>query len=228
MEKHYKDVLETPDLQKIIENNTWLFGPQYTTIGAEEATFTRNALELKEQIKDEISEADIAAGANVEGVKRQVDLFLARKVPSYDSRGNQIYKCVIVEIKRPGVSLNRKHLQQLDEYAEIIEQHSAFSSQKMHFDLILIGRKISQKNKTISQRWSSLKDKAELGLVTDSGRVKCYVKSWFTIFDEFKLSNSYLLETLNSKLESLSEESPEELVKSLQVEPCQETVQLSD
>jgi hypothetical protein len=220
MVKRYNEVLETPDLQKIIENNTWLFGPQYTTLGAEEATFTHTARELKEKIKDEVSEADIATGADIEGVNRQVDLFLARQIPSYDSQGKQIYKCVIVEIKRPGVSLNKKHLQQLDEYAEIIEQHPAFSSQKMRFDLILIGRKISQQDRMIRHRWSSLKDKAELGLVTDSDRVKCYVKDWFTIFDEFKLSNSYLLETLNSKLDSLSDESTEELVKSLQAEPC--------
>jgi hypothetical protein len=29
MNEHYKDVLETPDLQKIIEHNTWLFGNRY-------------------------------------------------------------------------------------------------------------------------------------------------------------------------------------------------------
>ncbi|RWX45603.1 Histidine kinase-, DNA gyrase B-, and HSP90-like ATPase [Candidatus Electrothrix aarhusensis] len=219
MEKRYKDVGETPDLQKIIENNTWLFGPQYTTIGAEEDTFSRIAKELKKQIKEEVSEADIAEGADIEGVNKQVDLFLARKIPSYDSQGNQIYKCVIIEIKRPGVSLNKKHLYQLDEYAEIIEKHPAFSSQKMRFDLILIGRKISREDKMIHQRLSSLKDKAELGLITDSDRIKCYVKDWFTIFDEFRLSNDYLLKTLNTKLDNLSKESTEDLVSVLQTQP---------
>jgi hypothetical protein len=38
MNDHYLETLETPDLQGIIEANTWLFGSSYETIGAEEDT----------------------------------------------------------------------------------------------------------------------------------------------------------------------------------------------
>ena len=41
MDKHYESVLETPDLQKIIEANTWLFGSQYELLGAEEDTLQK-------------------------------------------------------------------------------------------------------------------------------------------------------------------------------------------
>lgn len=114
MENRYQSVLETPDLQKVIENNTWLFGAQYTTLGAEEDSFTKISKSLRDAIKDinVIDEVDLAESAEVDGVNRQVDLFLARKVPAFDSNGHQYYKCVIVEIKRPGISLNKKHLRQ--------------------------------------------------------------------------------------------------------------------
>lgn len=217
MEHRFDEVLETPDLQKIIENNTWLFGAQYTTLGAEEEGFQKIAKNLRDHIKDInlISEADIAEGASIDGVNRQVDLFMARKVVSFDATGKPGFKCVIIEIKRPGISLSNKHLQQLDAYAEIIAKHPAFGSERMTFELILVGRKISKDDYLINQRIENLKNRAEYGLVSD-GRVKCYVKNWFTIFDEFDLANNHLLSTLNTKRDELQQESTASLVQELQ------------
>ncbi len=220
MEHHYKEVLETPDLQKIIEANTWLFGSQYTTLGAEEDTFQSIAKNLRNDVKeiDLVDENDIADGNNIEGVNRQVDLFLARRVPHLNSRGESFYKCVIIEIKRPSISLNKKHLRQLEDYAEIITKHPAFNSEKMRFELILVGRKISGNDTHINSQLSGLKEKGELGLVGSDQRIKSYVKTWSTIFDEFELSNNYLLGTLNSKLEGLSNETASSLVSKLKKE----------
>jgi len=80
----------------------------------------------------------------------------------------------------------------------------------------LIGRKISKDDVQIRQRMANLKDKSEYGLVSQGDRMKCYVKDWFTIFDEFALSNHYLLEKLNTKLGDLSVEETSELVAELQ------------
>ena len=217
MDNHYQNLLETPDLQKIIENNTWLFGPQYATIGAEEDDFQSTAKNLRDAIKgvNLINDEDLAEGASIEGVRRQVDLFLARKMPAFDSQGKRFFKCVIVEIKRPGLSLNKNHLRQLEDYADIITKHPAFGSDSLRFELILIGRKISKDDVTIRRQLQSHKDKAEPGLVTD-GDIKCYVRDWYSIFDEFELVNNYLLETLSSKRDDLSGISTKQLVADLQ------------
>ncbi len=218
MENRYKEILETPDLQKIIESNTWLFGPQYATLGAEENNFNVIARQLRDTVKDIniVSDSDIESGLTIDGVNRQVDLFLARRHPTFDSQNNEYFKCVVIEIKRPGVSLNKKHLQQLDDYAEIISKHPAFSSEHMRFDLVLIGRKISKDDFAIGQRLRNLKDRGEYGLVSD-GKIKCYVKDWFSIFDEFELSNKYLLNNLNAKLGDLSKVETHKIVADLQV-----------
>lgn len=216
MENRYSEVSETPDLQKIIENNTWLFGAQYSILGAEEDSFTKISKKLRDTVKDidVVSEQDIEDGTSITGVNRQVDLFMARKVPGFDSKGKLIFKCVVIEIKRPGLSLNKKHLQQLEDYAEIISKHAAFSGEKMRFELILIGRKISKDDYQIQNRIDGLKHNSEVGLVSD-GRIKCYVRDWFSIFDEFDLSNDYLLENLNSKLDDISENSTKEIISDL-------------
>ena len=205
MNHHYKAIRETPDLQKIIENNTWLFGERYETIGAEEDTFTKIALELRNSVKyiNDINEDDVEDETELAGSKRQTDLFLARKYPALDSNGNPYYKCIIIEIKRPSISLNVKHLRQLDDYAAIIQRHPGFSSQNLHFELILIGRKISKDSFEIESRLNSHIQKGDMGLIGDDPRMKRYVKNWYTIFDGFELTNRFMLDKLKLERDSL-------------------------
>lgn len=218
MDNHYLQISETPDLQKIIESNTWLFGEQYQILGAEEDSFQKIAKNLRDQVKgiDNIEDSDIAEGAEVKGVQRQVDLFMARKIPYFNDSGQKIFKAVIIEIKRPSIALNKKHLQQLDDYIEILQRHKAFTSDKLKIELILVGRNISRDDFAIKNRLESHKDKGEPGLVTSTLKFKQYVKNWYTIFDEFDLVNSYFLETLNTKREELSESATQDLVSDLQ------------
>lgn len=218
MNVHYKDILETPDLQQIIESNTWLFGHRYETIGAEEDTFAKIAKGLRDKVReiDYIEDGDVDDVADVQGANRQSDLFLARKILAHDSFGRQYYRCVIVEIKRPSVALNVKHLRQLDDYATIIKKYPEFSSEHMHFELILIGRKISSADSEIASRMKGQIAKGEMGLVSDDDRMKRYVLNWYTLLDSFELSNSFMLQHLKLRRDSLSDWSKEELVNNLQ------------
>ena len=218
MNVHYKDVLETPDLQQIIENNTWLFGNRYETIGAEEDTFTKIAKDLRDKVReiDNIEIGDVDDRSDVQGANRQSDLFLARKILSHDSFGNRYYRCVLVEIKRPSIALNVKHLRQLDDYATIIKKFPEFSSEHMHFELILIGRKISPADSEIASRMKGQITKGEMGLVSDDDRMKRYVLNWYTLLDSFELSNSFMLQHLKLRRDFLSDWSKVELVENLQ------------
>lgn len=222
MDKHFKEVLETPDLQKVIEANTWLFGHQYETIGAEEDTFTKIAKELRAKVKGidglDADDFDPVESVEVVGVQRQTDLFLARKRPHIDDTGRKIFKCTIIEIKRPSVSLNVKHLRQLDDYAAIISKHPAYSSESIHFDLILVGRKISSDDIEIPSRLNSHRGKGHPGLVSDDRKVKRYVLNWYTLLDDLELAQQYLLEKLQIKRDSFEEESKDMLLDALQAE----------
>ncbi|GAC1414940.1 MAG: hypothetical protein NVSMB6_17200 [Burkholderiaceae bacterium] len=165
MNDHHRDVLETPDLQKIIENNTWLFGSGYETLGAEEDTFTKIAKDLRNKIPqiENIEKDDVDEEAEIAGARRQTDLFLARRIPVVDSNGQKVYRCVIIEIKRPSISLNIKHLRQLDDYANIIKKHPEFNSEKMRFELILVGRQISSADTEIKSRLNGQIARGEVG-----------------------------------------------------------------
>lgn len=212
---HYKETLETPDLQGIIENNTWLFGSQYETIGAEEDTFTKIAVSLRNKVKgDEVDEEDLEDGATINGANRQVDLFLVRRIMQFDSNNQPFYRCVIIEIKRPSISLNKKHLRQMEDYAGILSRHPEFSGARTRYEIILVGRKISDADYDIRARLADMADKNDPGLV-GSGPIKRYVKTWRTIIEEFQLSNEYLLGVLKTQRENLENESRQDLLKAL-------------
>lgn len=217
MDNHYAEVLETPDLQRIIESHTWLFGPQYELLGAEEATFSKLAKSMRDSLKGvgEVDVDDLEGDATVSGANRQPDLFLARKVPSFDSYGRMIYRCVLVEIKRPSVSLNVKHLRQLDDYAALIKKYPAFTSDNMRFELLLVGRKISDADSEITDRLQSMAARGERGLVLDDGKTKRYVLNWYTLLDGHELANQALIESLRLKREDLSGRPKDELLGSL-------------
>lgn len=222
MNKHYLEVLETPDLQKIIENNTWLFGPAYETLGAEEASFTTIARNLRNDVKGiqavDSEDLDDEDSEKLELSQRQPDLFLARKIPSLDSYGRPIYRCVIIEIKRPSISLNVKHLRQLDDYAAVIKKFPDFTSGLMHVELILVGRKISAQDSEIESRLGNHISKGDMGLVSDDPRMRRYVKDWYTILDEFELRNNHFLEKLKVERNALELEqlSKDALLEQLQ------------
>ena len=219
MEYKYHKVLETPDLQKVIEKNSWLFGEQYSLIGAEEDDFYKLAKELRNKVKDidEVEIDELEEGVCIEGARRQVDLFLASKRMSYDESNNKIFKCLIIEIKRPGVSLNKKHLRQLEDYAEIISKHPSFgTSNKMRFELVLIGRNISKNDTAIRSKLDSSKIHQEPGLVNKDDKIKTYIRDWFSILDEHELSQNYLLEKLKPRLPDFTDVEPINLIGRLQ------------
>jgi hypothetical protein len=217
MNNHYKNVLETPDLQKVIEANTWLFGSHYSILGAEEDDFLSIAKKFRNEIPDidSITEDDVENLGEIDGVRKQVDLFLARKIPEYDDTGKQYYKCIIIEIKRPGISLNDKHLRQINDYAKILGRHIEYQSEALKFEIILVGRKISKEASEIQDRLRDNAGKGERGLVT-TGKFKRYIKNWYTIFDQFDLTNEYLLKHLKIKREDLSNKTSNQLISELQ------------
>ncbi|MEO9228123.1 MAG: ATP-binding protein [Devosia sp.] len=217
MRVHYREVRETPDLQKIIELNTWLFGPQFETLGAEETTFTEIARRLRSRIRDidKVTDEDVEDDATVEVSQRQPDLFLVRKLPMPDSLGRMQNRWVIVEIKRPGVALNYRHLRQVDEYIRIIEGDPEFAAEQTRVEVVLVGRKISSTDTEIRSRLKQVADRGVSGLIRQDQRFTVFVLNWETILAGFELTNDYLLKHLRLKRAELEGASKDELVHSL-------------
>lgn len=218
MEERYREVLETPDLQGIIEANTWLFGEQFETIGAEEDSIKKLALKVRSGISDidSVNAMDCEGVAEINGVLKQPDLLLCRRNITLDGVGNRIIKFTLVEIKRPGIALNKKHLTQLEGYAETMLKMQEFSGDQMQFDFILVGRKISSEDIYIKSRRETALGQGTFGFVGKMNKTRMYVLDWATLLANFEISNNYLLEKLKMKRDSYSENSTKEIVADLQ------------
>ncbi len=217
---HPYEVLETPDLQGIIANNTWLFGDEFTTIGNEEDDFTSVVRNLiKQKVEGvEITEQCVEDGKHIEGVKRQVDFFLLDTIKREDYATKKHYfKCTIIEIKRPGVSLNKHHMRQLSDYIEIVQNHPAFKNNPLlQFEFILVGRKISNSDTQINNAFSAMASHNQPGLVAKADRINGYVYTWEHILNEYELSNSHLIEILNLEKQKIIDETAAQQVEKLQ------------
>ncbi|MPN43881.1 hypothetical protein SDC9_191442 [bioreactor metagenome] len=95
-------------------------------------------------------------------------------------------------------------------------RYPEFSSERMHFELVLVGRKISSADMEIGSRLRNQLGRGELGLVSDDPRMKRYVLNWYTLFDSFELSNTFMLDKLKLQRLALEGTSKEELVSDLQ------------
>ena len=126
---------------------------------------------------------------------------------------------MIIEIKRPSVSLNTKHLRQVDDYATILSRHPEFNGIRTKYEIVLVGRKISESNFDIQERLNNLSDKNDPGLIgagTPINPIKKYVKTWQTIIEEFQISHDFMLSTLKTQRDSLEIESTkDELLEAL-------------
>ncbi|EIS0072966.1 DNA mismatch repair protein, partial [Salmonella enterica subsp. enterica serovar Tennessee] len=77
---------------------------------------------------------------------------------------------------------------------------------------------ISSQDIEIPTRLSNYAGRGDVGLVSDDANMKRYVKNWYTIFDTFELTNSFMLEKLQMERDIIEKKSREDLVKELQEE----------
>lgn len=86
----------------------------------------------------------------------------------------------------------------------------------MHFELVLVGRKISNADTEIQSRLDNQIHRGELGLVAEDKRMKRYVLNWYTLLDGIELTYGHLLKTLELQRNTLAGAQKDELVAELQ------------
>jgi hypothetical protein len=201
LSRHHDDALEMTELQRIIESNTWLFGPRFENLGAEDDRFTRIAKSLRDKAFPPLDpDGDDRPQKIVQSSGRLPEhLFLARTFPTFDSLGRHIYRCIVIEVRRPDRSLTKKDLRQLEDYADLIHGVSEFESADVYFELILIGGELCPRDTLIRSRLNSMIARGEMGLVADDPRMRLYIMGWYSLLDSFELTNSFMLDKLKLK-----------------------------
>ncbi|MCH8535453.1 MAG: ATP-binding protein [Flavobacteriaceae bacterium] len=185
-----KNVLERKHLHKIITNETWIFGDEYT-YGVDDVTL-KNV--LKEYLKHLGREDFVETVSEKENDQLQIipDVCLWRQFP----QGVPGHKTnLIVELKKPRVDAGPDELSQIKLYASRISKDRRFPKEKTKWKFLLVTKDIKS-----DIEYELEQTDRRYGHVIASDLVDVHVLTWGHIINEARTRFEYIKEKLNLNL----------------------------
>lgn len=189
---------ERNHIQRIIEENYWIFGEQYNLVSAD--VHMQRALEnYLTQLGEAVAELE---NIPEEDRKKRMDIFLCgSRVQDYSVEEN-----LIVELKAPRVKLTSEVVNQIANYAHIIRKEKQFNSSERSWKFIAVCAEID------SDVLAECVDPVERHLVRKiSTNFKIYAMTWDDVFTNFRIKHDHLLRKLKFRQEIIAQEVQQEI-----------------
>lgn len=171
-----KLLLERQHLQRILTDELWIFGEQYT-LGVDDQGL-RTLLEKHVEILErDVLAYDLTSVTDLNGSDRRLDMMLYQRHPS---NVGDTYEHLVIELKRPSIKLGQKEINQIETYAYAIEADERFDKEHVKWTFILVGTELDE----FAKRKCDVKDR-EFGHIF-SGHVNIYVKRWASVIQQAK------------------------------------------
>ena len=204
--EHEKETLEVKHIQKILDNNFWIFGEQFRLFSSTEGALKNVLLNYARNI---LLIDDPELDNNPTG---EVDLFLTKN----EQIGDYCQKNIIVELKRASKKLGKKEYDQLEEYMEKIADESLCNGENQYWEFYLVGKDYDNH---IANQIDSAKTYGEQqrGLCSciKNSRFKLYVRKWSDILEvEWGSKMKYLKDKLQTHRKVIPQ-TPDEITQEL-------------
>lgn len=187
LNKHF---LERKHLHKIIINETWIFGDEYT-YGVDDVSL-KNV--LRAYIKDCLHRDDfeeILESPENNELKKIPDVCLWQQY----SLGNAGVENLVIELKKPKLNAGFEEKSQIESYAARVANDERFPKKDTRWKFILITKGIKQEIVPL------LKQKnRKYGHVSEGENFDVYILSWGDIITNAKIRHNYIKEKLNLNL----------------------------
>ena len=207
---------ERDHIQKIVEQNYWLFGEKYNLASADK-TMTR-ALEGYLNILYGASKPDSKLDSDQE-LNRRMDIFLCGSRKTENSHETAIEENIVVELKAPKVPLTKTVLRQIEDYMDYVRRNSPFNGIHRRWKFIAVCKEVDD---DVKAKYDTFKDRGKLGLVNITENYEIYALTWDDVFKSFEISHSFCLDKLKldrdeiiSEIKLSSEEKSKETVDKL-------------
>jgi hypothetical protein len=204
--EHEKETLEVKHLQRILDENFWLFGEQFRLFSSTEGALKNVLIRYAKEVL-EIADPELKGNPNGE-----VDLFLTKT----ESVGEVKQQNIIVEIKRASKKLGKNEYDQIEGYMEKIVAENLCNGENQYWEFYLIGKDYDEhiSNNIDSAKNHGQKDKGLCYNIKD-GRVKIYVRKWSDILEvEWGTKMKYLREKLQIQAQQ-AKNSPKKITDDL-------------
>lgn len=201
--EYEKETLEVVHLQQVLNKNPWIFGEQFRLFTDTEWALKTTLYKYAQEVL-EIEDPTITSTS-----KKELDLFLVKTSAETES----IRKNIVVEIKRPSVTLWKKEYDQIELYANKILEESVCNDPNTYREFYLIwndfNSDIERKIETSKPHWEEHRWLTENTL---DWRRKIYVrKRSSVIWVEHKYKLQYLAEKLKLQSKEIAS-NPTEIV----------------
>lgn len=185
-----KNVLERKHLHKIITNETWIFGDEYT-YGVDDVTLKTVLKEYLKYLGREDFEETVSTEENDE-LQIIPDVCLWRQFP----QGIPGHKTnLIIELKKPRVDAGPDELSQIKLYASRVSRDRRFPKEKTKWKFLLVTKDIKS-----DIEYELEQTDRRYGHVLASDLVDVHVLTWGHIISEARTRFEYIKEKLNLNL----------------------------
>jgi hypothetical protein len=188
-----KTLLERSQLHRILVDELWLFGEQYS-VGVDDqslkALLTKHIALLG---RDEL--APIARPVtDLDGKQGIVDLMLYKRFPQGMP---ETFEHLVLEFKRPTCPLGEKELTQIKKYAFAVAEDERFDKNKTRWKFILLGNDLDK----YAESECDVNGK-EYGHIYESRTkmVNVHVMKWSTVIDQAKWRYEFLRKELEARI----------------------------
>jgi Histidine kinase-, DNA gyrase B-, and HSP90-like ATPase len=186
-----KAVLERSQLHRILANEIWLFGDEYTLAVDDEGLTAA----LDQHIKilgREMTAEDVDPVTLEDGSRGIVDLLLSATIPNAMRQHDHL----VVELKRPSVKLGADELTQIEQYADAVARDARFNKLDVRWNFWLVG---TEMNEFVQGRASQ--PNLPPGVVSRplEGRVTVWAKTWSEVIDSCEHRLKFVKEKLDHK-----------------------------
>jgi hypothetical protein len=183
---------ERDHIQKIVEDNYWLFGEEYHLV-TKDVTLQRSLEEYVYLLDGEKKKVKFTGDAK----NRRLDIFICQK-----QKQGETFNNIIVELKNPKINLGREQCNQVEDYKKAILNEPKFKTNHTNWIFILVGTDFSR-DKHIEDQIKNSQNHGENNLIFKADNFKIYAKRWADIFAEFELNYNFLTSELELKKEHL-------------------------
>lgn len=196
---------ERDQIQKIIEDNYWIFGEQFHITSADEnfETMLNNYLAFLDGYPSIQDKQKFRLTDNKK--KKRPDIFICRQrpIPAPNSNDHNLEENILVELKRPAVNIGIEQYRQIEDYFNYILSKDEFNSEERKWKFYIVGNIVEPE---VAAMYERVRDKGKKFLVNVVKNYEIYALSWDNLFQDFKMKNQYLLEKLSFDKTAIQEE----------------------
>lgn len=180
-----KATKERRQLHRILAQETWLFGEEWTLTGDDE----RLTEVLRKHLRFVGEDAELAETGDVllsDGADGIPDLVLGRKRQSAENHFHQL----VVELKRPNYRLGDEDVSQIRKYADAIYKDERFSQKNVNWEFWLVGN-------TTKDVVDGMREQPHLPFgVVQAAPYKIVVKTWAEVISDAEYRLDFVQKSL--------------------------------